>query len=173
MNLTLKMLRDVPPSAPLITVEARKLDNSVHRRWQARLLEESIDLWVLLGVFADEIKHPLLGVIRPGTISLEFYWKNLPFNIFRFHEPNGELRNFYCNVNLPPKMSDNVLSYVDLDIDVLVQPDFSFQTIDLDEFAENSKKHRYSPAIIETADKALGALVELIEKKQFPFNLKI
>ncbi len=172
MNLILKMLRNVPPDAPLITVEARKFDNSVHRRWQVRLLEESIDWWILIGVFEEEINHPLLGVIRPGTISLEFYWKNRPYNIFRFHESTGELRNFYCNVNLPPVLQDNVLSYIDLDIDVLVQPDFTFQTLDLDEFAENAEKHRYSPLIMKTADEALAALIQLIEKREFPFNLK-
>lgn len=173
MNLTFKPLPDLSSDNLQITVEARKYDDSIHRRWPARLLEETLDLWILIGVFETEIKHPNLGVIRPGTISLEYYWKKLCYNVFRFHEPTGELRNFYCNVNLPPILQNNVLSYVDLDIDVIVEPDFSYQVIDLDEFAENSDRHQYPLQIIETAETALDALIKLIEKRDFPFNFKI
>jgi protein associated with RNAse G/E len=65
-----------------------------------------------------------------------------------------------------------VLSYVDLDIDVLVQPDLSYQVIDLDEFAENAAKHRYPPSIVETAHHSLAQLILLIESHSFPFDFK-
>jgi protein associated with RNAse G/E len=160
------------PSAPFIKVEACKFDNSVHRTWQVQLESETEDLWIFKGVFEKEIRHPLLGIIRPGTISVEFYWKNRCYNVFRFHEPEGQLRNFYCNVNLPPILTGGVLSYVDLDIDVLVQPDLSYQVVDLDEFADNAARHRYPPEIIKTAHDSLNQIILLVERRGFPFNFK-
>jgi uncharacterized protein len=154
----------------LIKIEARKFDRSVHRTWNCRLVRENDEMWIFEGVFEEEIKHPLLGVIRPGTFSLEYYWKNRWFNVFRFHEPEGRLRNFYCNLNMPPQFTNGILSYVDLDVDVLVQPDLSYQTVDLDEFAENALKHKYPPEIIIKVQTSLAELINLIETRQFPFD---
>lgn len=154
----------------IITVHACKYDGSVHRSWECELVEETEEMWTFIGVFKEEIRHPLLGVIRPGTVSVEFYWKNRCYNVFRFHEPEGELRNFYCNVNLPPTLKSGELRYIDLDIDVLVQPDMSYQVVDLEEFEEHSIKHNYPAEIIETAHESLQEIISLIETRQFPFD---
>ena len=155
-----------------IRIEAMKFDRSIHRSWDCSLINETDELWEFVGIFHTEIKHPLLGVIRPNTISYEFYWKNRWYNVFRFHQPEGELRNFYCNVNLPPILQEDVLTYVDLDIDVLVAPDFDYQILDLDEFEENAAKHQYPAEIVEKAQTSLRELIRLIEGRKFPFDFK-
>ena len=172
MNLLPKISAAEQPIAPLIKVQARKFDGSVHRSWEVQLEAETVDLWIFKGVFKEEISHPLLGVIRPGTISIEFYWKNRCYNVFRFHEPEGSLRNFYCNVNLPPVLEGDELSYIDLDLDILVNPDLSYQIVDLDEFSENAAKHQYPPEIIEKADRSIRELESLINNRSFPFDFK-
>jgi hypothetical protein len=155
-----------------ITVQALKYDGTIHRTWNCELINESKELWEFVGVFQQEIKHPLLGVIRPATISYEYYWKNRWYNVFRFHEPEGVLRNFYCNVNMPPVLQENVLTYVDLDIDVLVAPDLSYQIVDMDEFEENAAKHEYGAETIRQAHESLSELIRLIENRRFPFDYK-
>lgn len=155
-----------------IIVRALKYDETIHRTWDCELINETGELWEFVGVFQDEINHPLLGVIRPETVSHEYYWKNRWYNVFRFHEPEGELRNFYCNVNMPPILRENVLSYIDLDIDVLVAPDFSYQILDLDEFEANAAKHEYESETIIKAHESLGELIALIENRRFPFDFK-
>jgi protein associated with RNAse G/E len=156
---------------PLVRVEAYKFDRTIHRTWKVRLVEENSELWTFVGVFETEVRHALLGVIRRGTISFEYYWKNLYFNVFRFCEPTGELKMFYCNINLPPILQKGVLSYVDLDIDVLVQPNFNFEVVDLEEFAENAERLKYPLEIISRAHEALDELTQLIKRRQFPFNI--
>ncbi|MDQ4121832.1 MAG: DUF402 domain-containing protein [Acidobacteriota bacterium] len=154
-----------------IRVEALKYDRSTHRSWDCSLVSETEELWELVGIFINEIRHPLLGVIRPNTVSHEFYWKNRWYNIFRFHEPEGKLRNFYCNVNMPPVLNGNVLTYVDLDIDILVATDLSFEIVDLDEFEENAEKHNYPAEVVKKAHSSVAELVEMIHGRKFPFNL--
>jgi hypothetical protein len=166
----MSLRKNLPPSDRIITVNACKYDNSVHRSWDCRLVEETADLWIFVGVFKEEIRHSLLGVIRPETVSVEFYWKNRWYNVFRFHEPEGELRNYYCNVNMPPVLDETVLTYIDLDIDVLVAPDLSFQILDLDEFEENAVKHKYPAEIVEKAKNSLLELLSLIKNREFPFD---
>ena len=154
----------------IITVEALKYDRKIHRSWQVELLYETPEFWKLIGTFDREITHPLLGVIRRGAISVEYYWKEKCFNVFAFYEPEGNFRNFYCNINLPPTLENDVLRYIDLDIDVLVKADLSYEVVDLEEFAENSQKYSYPPEVIEKANGALEELCLMIKNKAFPFN---
>ncbi|MGI9037038.1 MAG: DUF402 domain-containing protein [Pyrinomonadaceae bacterium] len=154
----------------IFTINSRKADNRIHRTWLAKCLEENADYWLFVGEFSETVEHQQLGVIRRGTISYEYYWKERWYNVFRFHEPEGDLRNFYCNINQPPSISDKVLNYIDLDIDVLVRKDFSFEILDLDEFETNSVRFGYAEEIFLNVERSLCELLNLIKTRQFPFE---
>ncbi len=156
----------------IVVINSRKFDGKIHRSWNARLIEQSNSLLIFVGKFEEEISHRYLGVIRRGTISYEFYWLNRWYNVFRFHEPDGGLRNFYCNVNMPPKFENDVLDYIDLDIDILVWKDFSQQILDVEEFEENAKSFSYSDNLREKVRASLSELSSLIENRMFPFDYK-
>lgn len=134
------------------------------------MIERENSLLSFLGEFEKEVKHKHLGVIRRGTISYEFYWLDRYYNIFRFHEPDGEFRNFYCNINLPPVFENNVLDYIDLEIDVIVFKDFSYKILDEDEFEENSKLYNYSDELISKTRKTLDEILNLLKSRDFPFD---
>lgn len=153
----------------MITVRACKFDGSEHRTWPAKVLRHNGTLLVLDAKFDQEIKHELLGTIALGTTSTEYYWLDRWYNIFRFAQPSGELRSYYCNVNVPPTFDGQVLSYVDLDIDILVEPDFTYRIVDLEDFEVNAKRYNYSLEIQTNAKRALSELVTLIERRSFPF----
>lgn len=153
-----------------IIVRAFKYDGSEHRRWRACVRRADASLIELDARFEEEIRHHLLGTIRPGTISIEYYWPDRWYNVFRFLEPGGEMRNYYCNVNVPPVFDSSGLSFIDLDMDILVAPDLSYSILDEDEFEENAARFNYPPEIRRRAHMALGELVDLIESRSFPFN---
>jgi uncharacterized protein len=153
-----------------ITVRTFKFDGTEHRRWSASVRQRQDTLLVLDALFETEIQHPLLGTIDAGTLSLEYYWLDRWYNVFRFMHPEGTLRNFYCNVSVPPVLNHNVLSYIDLDIDILVAPDLSFRILDEDEFKDNAARYNYPVEIKERAQSAVAELVALINSRAFPFS---
>ena len=158
-------------SAPkTITVRTFKYDGTEHRSWRAHISRIETPLIVLDAKFEEEIKHPLLGTVVPETLSIEYYWLDRWYNIFRFVQPTGELRNFYCNVNVPPVLDGDILSYIDLDMDILVAPDFSYTILDEDEFRVNAARFNYPKEICRRSWEALEQLVSLIEGRAFPFN---
>lgn len=154
----------------VVTVNSRKFDNSIRRSWKCRLVERLDPLLVFAGEFETDVNHADLGFIRRGTLSYEYYWLDRWYNVFRFHEPDGAFRNFYCNVNMPPEFKEGVLDYVDLDIDVLVRADFSYQVLDMEEFKANAVKFGYPAEVVLNAERALQEIIESIEKLEFPFN---
>lgn len=158
--------------ADSVTINSRKFDGKIHRTWNANFIKRENSLLIFVGVFDKEVNHPDLGVIGRGTVSYEFFWLNRCYNIFRFHEPNGDLRNYYCNINLPPTFVNGVLDYIDLDIDLLVWKDFSYQVLDSDEFEENAKRFSYSTELRQKIQVNLDELISMVENKSFPFNEK-
>ena len=153
-----------------ITINARKSDGVIHRTWQADLIKQTDSLLVFEGVFDHQVKHPDLGVIRPGTISYEYYWLDRWYNVFRFHEPTGELRNYYCNINKPPTFRNGVLDYIDLEIDIVVWHNFDYQILDMEEFLENSVLYKYSEQTKRKVKKTIAELEQLISVRAFPFS---
>ena len=143
-----------------VLVRVLKYDGAERRRWFGRVARQDGPLIVLDAVFDEEIQHDLLGTIASGTVSKEYYWLDRWFNVFRFHE------TFYCNVTQPPKLEGGVLSYIDLDIDVLVEADFSYKLLDVDDFEASC----YPAEIQHNARKAVAELIRRIETRSFPFN---
>jgi len=153
-----------------LVVKVLKYDGTEHRQWRARLASREGELVVLAAAFAEEVQHNILGFIAAGTISTEYYWLNRWYNVFRFSEPNGQLLSYYCNVNLPPQLQPDSLSYVDLDIDILVQPNLTFQILDTEDFEANIVRYGYTLEVQDGVQKATNELVELIKARSFPFN---
>jgi protein associated with RNAse G/E len=156
---------------PLVEVRSLKYDGSLKRSWRARLAHVEGELVVLEGVFEAEIRHALLGTILEGTRSTEFFWTDRWYSVFRFREPGGgPLRNFYGNINTPPRLEGDTLSFIDLDIDVLVRPDFSYTILDEDEFEQHARHFDYPEEFSARALKALDELRTLIDRRDFPFD---
>ena len=137
-----------------------KYDGHERRRWAAQVVKQVGPLIVLDAVFDEEINHDLLGTIAQGTVSKEYYWLDRWYNVFRFNE------RFYCNVTQPPSFDGATLTYVDLDIDVLVESDFSYRILDLEDF----ESYPYPADLKEKARQALEELISLVEARSFPFD---
>ncbi|HSD46715.1 MAG TPA: DUF402 domain-containing protein [Pyrinomonadaceae bacterium] len=143
-----------------IVVRVLKDDGRERRRWSARVARQDGPLIILDAVFDEEIQHDLLGRIASGTISREYYWFDRWYNVFRFNE------RFYCNVTRPPSFDGSILTYVDLDIDILVESDFSYKILDLEDF----ENYSYPTELKQQARQALTELISLVDARAFPFN---
>ena len=153
-----------------LTVRVLKYDGAQYRRWNAQVARREGSLLVLDAEFEYEVQHDLLGDIQRGTRTIEYYWLDRWYNVFRFLNKDDQTRVFYCNVNTPPTFEGDMLSYIDLDIDIVVQPDFSYQVLDLEEFEENAARFGYSEQVKQQAREAVGELVSMIASSQFPFS---
>ncbi|HEY0170575.1 MAG TPA: DUF402 domain-containing protein [Pyrinomonadaceae bacterium] len=154
-----------------IFVHSCKQDGRVHRRWPARVVGREGPLIVLDASFAEEVRHPLIGTIEAGTHSTEYFWTDRWYSVFRFQTPAGRLLRFYCNINTPARLSDGVLSFVDLDVDVLVEPDLSYAVLDEDEFELHAELYAYPQSYRENVRGALDELLRLVDARRFPFDI--
>lgn len=152
----------------MITVNSLRFDGTIRKSWQCELLEQRGSLLVAVGEFDSDIQHSDLGHIKRGTVSHEFYWLDRWYNIFRFHEPTGEFRNFYCNVSAPAKFENGVLDYVDLDIDLMIDANSRLTVLDREDYERNIAAFGYPTEVQANVERSLSELLEVFEKKEMP-----
>ena len=71
---------------------------------------------------------------------------------------------------MPPEFDGDTLSYVDLDIDVLVEADLSYSVLDEEDFEDNARRFGYPEEVRNDAHRGLAQLIDLIETRSFPFT---
>lgn len=162
----------VSANANHISVQVLKYDGSDYRKWSGVISRQVGSLIQLDAAFSMDAYHPLLGEISKGTRLIEYYWLNRWYNVLRFLNDDASTRHFYCNITTPPKLEDGLLTYIDLDIDVLALPDLSYHVLDLDEFEMNAERYGYPESVQANAHGAVADLISMIESRDFPFHLE-
>lgn len=161
---------NVNQASEQIIVSALKYDGSEHRNWPGQLVVKEPPLLIVDALFVEDVQHDLLGAISKGTVSTEYYWLDRWYNVFRFGDKKQQDATFYCNVTIPPRLENKKLSYVDLDIDVFVHSDFTYEVLDIEDFNTNARVYSYPKEIEHSAYQAVEELKTLIGKRGFPFN---
>ena len=151
-------------------INSLKFDGSIKRSWRCQLVSTDGSELVFSGVFDQEVEHSELGLIRQGTLSLEYYWLDRWYNVFEFREPDGSLRNFYCNINMPPHFDGITLEYVDLEVDILVWPGGQVKILDLDEFEISAATASYSQELRDNVVRAMDEVMGMIARRKAPFD---
>lgn len=71
-------------------------------------------------------------VVPAGAVTIAHYWMDRPYNVYHWLA-GGRTLAYYCNVAEPLEVTDDLVSYLDLVVDVLVRPTGPSQVLDEDE----------------------------------------
>jgi protein associated with RNAse G/E len=120
-----------------ITVSKRNEHNLETWRYKACLLENENGRIVLEATFDREDTYLYGMLLAKGDRYVETYYTNQWYNIFEIHAgEDDQLRGWYCNIGKPAELDGQVLSYIDLALDLLVFPDGRQIVLDEDEFTQ-------------------------------------
>ncbi|MCA1666187.1 MAG: DUF402 domain-containing protein [Thermomicrobia bacterium] len=130
---------------------------------------------VVSGVFGPEVagRSP---IFRPGDVTAEFFWRDRWWNVIAGYDaPSGELRGYYCNVAQTPHWQiapEPTISYIDLDLDLVIFPDGRVELHDEDEFTAYAARFHYPPRIVERARRTVAELRDHVERRAHPFRFE-
>jgi predicted RNA-binding protein associated with RNAse of E/G family len=146
-----------------ITVIKRNLSGEEMWKYSGVMLKREAHN-ILLEARFQRPDLPFLGIVlKNGDRFLETYFTDRWYNIYEIHDRDDDhIKGWYCNIGKPAIMeSEEVISYVDLALDLWVAPDGNQTVLDKDEFvALNLDKN--------TRARARAALKEL--QKRFLDN---
>ncbi len=162
------MVDDSP--APALRVLKLRYDGSTVFAWTGRVLEQTDEYVLLAGLFNALRRDLGYVVLERGDLFLEWYYFNRWYNVFQVYGRDGALKGWYCNVGMPPSLTDGELGYVDLALDVFVHPDGRYLVLDEDEFAE-LKRTTLRPEDAARAEQGLSELLALVQSGDLPSRL--
>lgn len=148
-----------------LKVQKKNPEGEVTYEYEGILLDRDRDSITLEALFDREDKPFMDVVLKKGDRFVEFYYMDRWYNIFEIYDrDDGKIKGWYCNVGMPAKFDDEIVSYVDLALDLWVSVDGKQTVLDEDEFEGLNMTDR----LREGALQGLNELKELFKVKNPP-----
>ena len=151
-----------------LEIHCYKHNGHLHRQWdEAVLLEKNKD-YMVFGNNRTTVVDSDGQVWNTKEPAILFFFNNRWFNII------GQLKDygiyFYCNIATPFLIDENVIKYIDYDLDLRVFPNGSFKVLDRMEYKFHKRQMHYSNRLDFILRYELGNLIDLVRNKEFPFD---
>lgn len=154
----------------VVTV-AFKHNGKVHRTWYQTYLIEDNEEYVAVGSthsFVIEADGRRWHAIEP---AVSIFMKKKWFNCVCMIKSTGI--NYYVNIASPTVFENNVIKYIDYDLDFKVDPEFSIKTLDEFEYKKHKKLYNYSADLDEVINYNFNKVKQRIINKEFPFSHEV
>lgn len=150
---------------PDFQVESRSYDQQYRGSWRGYRLDTALQLsderttvlagdCVLLWLPAGTPMHWATRTSSLRNNCLQLYWPERWYTLSAFYRDRS-LVHTYASIIQPAHIEQNRLTYVDLDLSLLVEPDFSYEVLTQAEFDELADTLDYSE------ETRIGALLAL------------
>ena len=118
-----------------IKVQKKNLAGEVTWQYEGALVRREVNLIVLEALF-NRPDMPFMDVVfKQNDRFVETFYNDRWYNIFEIYDrDDGKIKGWYCNIGKPAMIEVNVVSYVDLALDLWVAVDGTQTVLDEDEF---------------------------------------
>lgn len=149
-------------------IHSYKHDGSIHRSWdEAVLLENNLE-YLVFGNDKTRVVESDGRTWRTKEPAIMFFFKHNWYNIIGQLKYDGIY--YYCNLASPYVIEDKTIKYIDYDLDLRVFPDGAFKILDRGEYKYHKNIMNYPISIDKIVKEDLSNLIEIVRKKEFPFN---
>jgi len=124
-------------AVPRIKIQKKNPAGEVTYKYEGDLIARDENSITLEALF-DRADMPFQDVVfKTGDRFVEYYYSDRWYNIFAIYDrDDGKVKGWYCNVGMPAVIEDDVVSYIDLALDLWVSVDGKQTVLDEDEFAK-------------------------------------
>ncbi|MFW5788196.1 MAG: DUF402 domain-containing protein, partial [Halanaerobiales bacterium] len=153
-----------------IRIKSVKYDGQVHYEWSSEIVDKNKEYIVVQSKPGRELVHHSRGEI--------FTFDNPAIEIFSFRDwytvsanfNENKVESYYCNICKPAQLKNGILSFLDLDLDLVKRKNEDWKVVDEDEFLENMQIYGYPEQLVKRIRRELNNLQDKLEKGEFPFN---
>lgn len=154
-----------------LTINCYKHNGKIHRSWnEATILEIGEDYLVCANNKAKVTENDGRSYYT-NEPAIIFFYKNRWYNIIAQLKSHGLF--YYCNIATPYVIDENIIKYIDYDLDLRVFPDGGFRVLDRNEYKYHKKIMHYSDDLDLVLRSELSNLIELKRKDKGPFDKKV
>ncbi len=149
-------------------IHSYKHDGSIHREWDEAILLDIKDGYMVFGNENTKVVESDGRTWYTKEPAILFFYEKEWFNVIGQLKEDGIY--YYCNMASPYVIEDKAIKYIDYDLDLRVFPEGSFKILDRGEYKYHKKQMNYSKEIDTILKEDLSKLIEIVRKKDGPFN---
>lgn len=151
-----------------LQIQAYKEDGSFHRAWfDDYLIYEDDDCYILASTF-DRIEEDRGRRWVNKDPSIKIMMKKQFYNVIAMFKDG--MVNYYCNLASPTIRDDDVLFYIDYDLDVKYTASLDkIAILDEREYAHHKMIYHYSDKLENVLYFTKNKIVQMIREHVFPF----
>ena len=144
-----------------LEIHCYKHNGKLHRQWDEAVVLDIKDDYIVFGNNKTTVVDADGRVWKTKEPAIMFFYKNRWFNII------GQIKDygiyFYCNIATPYIIDENVIKYIDYDLDLRIFPTGQYKILDRLEYNYHKRIMNYSDEL----DRVIcGSLDELIKEYQ-------
>lgn len=150
-------------------IKSFKHDGSSHRMWEfVTFLKEDDDFYYMAAKRARVVEHDGREW-RPPEGALYILSKKRFYNVIvMFISPN--IIEYYVNIASPTIEVDQVLEFIDYDLDLKKDAEGNVKEIDWGEYAHNSLSYSYSAKLKDVLEFTMREVKRLLVEGVHPFS---
>ncbi len=154
-----------------IQIQSYKHDQSLHRIWEKATVLFSDDKTTIVVNKRTKVIEANGRFWHTREPSVTWFFKDRWFNIIGIIKKDGIA--YYCNIASPYLIDEEALKYIDYDLDVKVLCDLSYNILDRNEYNKHQESMKYSEELKVILEEELLKLIQMIQKKEGPFNNEV
>jgi uncharacterized protein len=118
-------------------IQKKNLQGDVVFQYDGEVVQRDGHAIVLEAFFGRDDMIFMNVTLKRGDRFVETFYTDRWYNIFEiFDRDHGAFKGWYCNIGKPAVIEEDVVSYIDLALDLWVAPDGTQTILDEDEFLE-------------------------------------
>ena len=151
-------------------VHCYKHNGKIHRTWDEITILDETDDYLVCGNNKVKITESDGRTHKTKETAIIFLYKDRWFHVTAQFKNTG----LYYKVDMasPFLIDDNILKYIDYDLDLKVFPDGEYRVLDRNEYKFHKKIMKYSEDLDFILQKELTNVIELKKSEKGPFNKK-
>lgn len=151
-----------------LTIHCYKHNGKIHRMWDEATILDVTDDILVCGNFKTKVTEADGRNHKTNEPAVMIFYKKRWFNIIGQLKTHGLF--YYCNIATPFLIDDNIIKYIDYDLDLRVFPDGGFRVLDRNEYQYHKKIMNYSKETDLILKRELNDLIEMKKKEEGPFK---
>lgn len=153
----------------VVRIESRKHDGSLHRVWKKSVVLSPGEPLILANHDVEVVESDGQEWVSPGLAICQFH-RNEWFHTILLFDEREKPCQYYTNIASPCRIENGVISYIDYDLDMIVDIDFRYRWVDQDEFEANRRKMDYPKDVVYEVERAVKRLEERVRRREAPFT---
>ena len=149
-------------------IHSYKHNGKIHKVWDEAILLEDNDKYLIFGNNETKVTRADGRSWRTKEPSIVFFYKKKWFSVTAQLKSYGI--QYKCDISSPFVIDDNVIKYIDYDLDLKVFANGAFKILDRKEYEYHRKKMNYPDELDKILKKELSNLITIVREKELPFN---